>query len=352
MVPVEPKNWSIRIPGYSAISHGWHKLDNIAVLWERLPDAQFKSFRCLMADSSLKQYNYFCTRESSFRVPSDFLESELLDLDQHVFQKYWKTFAWQCTVLGYGAGNLAFKFRNIVHSILLKCNTSDELQEYRESVVGFTSDQGTERKLADCAFAVKLNLESLKQIAHAVHEEELPLASEETLQSYMFPYCLIMFGHIHMLMNGLEHAVLSSKMWGSNFSDGLQALLTFLNSKGLRQRFVALCMAHAPLTHKKMFDNFSKQHLDWRWESLANLLNHIVPLIPFLIQYWTIETMRGEDSANVGTIDAACLAEVEKFLKRQWVEASLEMFRMYSRYGEGLSVHPLQPIMFFCIRHI
>ena len=50
-----------------------------------------------------------------------------------------------------------------------------------------------------------------------------------------------------MLFNGLESAVCTSKMWGTEFSDQLKALLSFLN-KGLRDRFVATCMVAASVS--------------------------------------------------------------------------------------------------------
>ena len=60
----------IRIPRRQTVSHAWHKLDNLSVLWERLEDSSGTSVRVLTADSSLKLWNYLCVRESRFDAPA------------------------------------------------------------------------------------------------------------------------------------------------------------------------------------------------------------------------------------------------------------------------------------------
>jgi hypothetical protein len=335
----------IPVPGPKAVAHAWHKLDCCEVIWQRICDSSYGGtcLRYLSADSSQKKYNYFCCRETMFRIPGS---KEVVAWSIYDLQLLRVCFAWQCTVLGYGAGNLAYKFRNLAHSILLKCSTQSALHAWRCSVVGWTSDQGTERKLADCAFALEPNYENLTKVCSAVDDKSLPLADDKSAQCFFFPYALIMFGHLHMLFNGLETAVTQSKMWGTKFTEGLQALLTLLNSVGLRSRLTHTCMQDAPQHERSMFDHFAKHHLDWRWESLGVMLNALVPLIPVLIKYWNFELLKGTESESLGTIDGSVIALVDMFLKRQWIECTLEMLRLvaesvnrWSSWLEGCHCH-------------
>ena len=180
----------IRIPGKNSIAHGCHKLDCLSVLWEREFSETSDFIRCIMADSSLKSYNDLCTRESTFKLP----KTRPTDgaWGRHDLQFQFSTFAWQLSVLGYGASNLAYKFRNIVHTMLLKCKDEEAVRAFRYSVVGWTSDQGPERKLADVAFGTRPNLESLRRIVSDVSNNALPLSDNTVLDCYMWPVCLIM----------------------------------------------------------------------------------------------------------------------------------------------------------------
>ena len=176
---------------------------------------------------------------------------------------------WQITALGYGAANLTYKLRNILHGVLKKVGDAKEMDRFRYQVLGWTSDQGTERKLADCAFATEASYEQLKKIASSVWLEEIPLAGTSARQNYLFPNCLYMPGHLHILQNALEEATKKSTLWGANFEDGLRAVTGVLNSRGLRQRFVAVCMSAATQTERAMFRGAAKQHISWRWEKFG-----------------------------------------------------------------------------------
>ena len=58
------------MPSKKAVAHAWHKLDCSSVAFEREDSETCTPVRCLMADSSLKLYNYLCCRESRVDVPN------------------------------------------------------------------------------------------------------------------------------------------------------------------------------------------------------------------------------------------------------------------------------------------
>jgi len=333
----------VRLPKQTALASAWVKLDCMAVLYERslLKHSDFK--RYLMADASAKQWNYLCVRETTIRLPNGGWPEQAMDSIS--LCRVWSTHAWQCTVLGHGAANLGFKFRNVLHSMLLVCGDEEQLRRFRLSVIAWTSDQGTERKLADAALADQPNLERLRNICQKVSFEGLELGCNEALQVHLFPNCLYMPGHQHILFNGLEESIKRSPLWSSGFSEGLHAMVSMLNSRGLRDRFVMTCMKDAPAFEREALKHFAKKHLDWRWESFGELLTCLCPLVPIFLKYWSLAAMKG-GTDGLSLIDPSDLKKVDAFLQARWLRPCLEMLRVvsmtvnrWSSWMEGCSCH-------------
>lgn len=333
----------VRLPKQTALASAWVKLDCMAVLYERslLKHSDFK--RYLMADASAKQWNYLCVRETTIRLPNGGWPEQAMDSIS--LCRVWSTHAWQCTVLGHGAANLGFKFRNVLHSMLLVCGDEEQLRRFRLSVIAWTSDQGTERKLADAALADQPNLERLRNICQKVSFEGLELGCNEALQVHLFPNCLYMPGHQHILFNGLEESIKRSPLWSSGFSEGLHAMVSMLNSRGLRDRFVMTCMKDAPAFEREALKHFAKKHLDWRWESFGELLSCLCPLVPIFLKYWSLAAMKG-GTDGLSLIDPSDLKKVDAFLQARWLRPCLEMLRVvsmtvnrWSSWMEGCSCH-------------
>jgi hypothetical protein len=316
----------IPVPGPKSLQHAWHKLDCLSVLWFRDQNRLHHKYRYLSADASQKKYNYFCMRESSLSGLEDacaaFSTSEIAGFD-------FLSRNLQCTTLGYGASNLSFKFRNLVHTILLEAGSPSELTRLRESVLSFTSDQGAERLLADCAFATEASFANLQKVAQMVTGDELPLSSHAASDCFMWPNALWIPGHLHLLYNGLENAVKGSGMWGNSFSQGLNALASLLGSIGLRRRFVVTCMGGASAVELSLISGFSKQLLDWRWESLGNLLDKLNPILPTLLKFWDIGKMRGGGDL-LSEIDNGHVALTDTLLGQRWLHPTLELLRVIS----------------------
>ena len=329
----------MRIPHRSSITRGWIRLDCLATLYERAQHStRTQFFRSIMADSSLKAWNYFCVREKRCQIPSlrsdaasTATGSTLQSLDGHCWDAIklpTLLIPWQLSVLGHGAANIVFKFRNLVHGMLLRTTTDAELLEYRLSVVGFTSDQGTEYKLTDIGFAREPNRENLLAASRSIYNFEafLHVGSGPQIH-YLFPWALSMTGHLHLISNGLEAAVTKLRLWKGHFKNGIAALLTFLNSKPLRQRFQATCLPRAEWYY---LHYFCKQLLDWRWESLGELLEQVLPVLPILQKRWDLQKLRTGHHEALSEIDASVLGVCSRFLELDWLEAFLEMLRVVS----------------------
>ena len=304
----------IPVPGGKSLAHAWHKLDCMSVLWERERQRHCSMHRHILADSSLKNHNnYFCVRENNVTLPdTNCMSAVVLDFGKMKYASH----SWQVTTCGYGASNLAFKFRNLVHGVLLKSGTQADLDSFRNSVLSWTSDQGTERKLADCAFAVAASYDNLRNIARMVSADELPLAGPQCAQCYMWPRCLFMPGHLHIIQNALEDTVKHSSMWRSAFSDGMSAVAAILANTGLRRRFIFTCMSNASEIERLSIITLNRQLLDWRWESLGHLLDALLPIPPTLQRYWDVARMRSaSEREGLSAIDCANLGCADTFSK-------------------------------------
>ena len=297
-----------------------------------------------MADSSQKLWNYFCVREQRTVIPEhrsddssslalvscgEAFPEEAAEPAWNVSQLVSRVHAWQLTVLGYGAGNMWFKYRNLLHGMLLRCGDEKALLDYRLSVVGWTSDQGTEYKLSDVCFAQAINKDLLVKCANDIRSNQAFLQPPDgsPQKHWLFPYCLAMVGHLHLISNALETAVTNTRVWKLGLKAGLQAFLTFLNSKPLRQRLQITCL---PRDQWFLFNSFGKQLLDWRWESLGDTLDQLMPLVPPLQKHFDLEKMKSGTHDAMSEIDATVLQTVSTFLKAPWLTAMLEMLRVIS----------------------
>ena len=152
-----------------------------------------------------------------------------------------------------------------------------------------------------------------------------------------------MVGHLHLVSNALGSAVTKTRILKLHFKHGLQALLGLLNSRGLRHRLQITCL---PREQCHAFDHFNKQLLDWRWESLGDALDQIVPLVPILQQYFDLSKFKSGHYETMSEIDAALLKTVSLFLNLTWLRAFLEMLRcvavtvnLFIGWLEGCACH-------------
>ena len=66
------------------------------------------------------------------------------------------------------------------------------------------------------------------------------------------------------------------------FERQLRGVLGLLGSKQLRQRFQQLCLPRA--TERALFDSWSHQLIEWRWEVLENVLGKLLPVAHVLFE--------------------------------------------------------------------
>ena len=111
------------------------------------------------------------------------------------------------------------------------------------------------------------------------------VAGELTLPSgcsneYLFPNMAWTNDHMHMYFNSLEEAVVKDEDWGRFEHQLRHGVVSFINNKGLRQRFQSLLPKH----ERNKFHCFSKTHVDWKWEYLEDALGQLEPILDDMLR--------------------------------------------------------------------
>ena len=162
------------IPRRKSLSLHRQKLDLAEMLWQREISRRCVIVRFLSAEASPQiGSNYLGVREDSLVLPrpassvgsyhADLLRA-FSSLTRAGVQERWRTFLWPLTSLGYGAANLTYKLRNVIHCMMLQSNSSAAFDKLRGSVYGGSADQSTESKIWDAAFVTEPTRDHLSDL--------------------------------------------------------------------------------------------------------------------------------------------------------------------------------------------
>ena len=215
-------------------------------------------------------------------------------------------------VLGYGQTTLVAKIITYVHILKIMSGGGFAFTRMRYRVRGVCSDQGTERLLCDAPYCE--DVDALK--SHLAQVEAGVVSLPASIDSFLLPVALWVPGHIHMVWNAVQEALESMPLWTS-FYKRLQGIVDFVRSKGLRQRFQALCLGQSHQARwQALFNHFSAKPIDWRWEKLMTTLDALAPLLPLIQRYYSYEVMQ-HGIQNEDHVDKACLKTVRDFVADQ-----------------------------------
>ena len=98
-----------------------------------------------------------------------------------------------------------------------------------------------------------------------------------------------------MLFNALQEGCQSVSI-SVCFFDTLRIVCNFLSDTQLRRKFQARCLAGKDDCSK--FTAFTKTHIDWRWEFLGPALQRVSALMPFVADYFSLETMLSSEQGK------------------------------------------------------
>jgi hypothetical protein len=171
------------LPGREILRLGRVKMDMALMLYQRVLTAERCHARFLYGDSSPQfQWNFYALREDRIRLPTDPASPLRVTSISAAFEMR----VLPVTVIGYGHGGLAKKAYNTWHSQSLECTPL--FDKVRLEVRGWTSDQGTERAIADAPYCEG----DLSAVLERVQAGEINLNDGEGCEAFMYPLCLYM----------------------------------------------------------------------------------------------------------------------------------------------------------------
>ena len=153
----------------------------------------------------------------------------------------------------------------MTHSIVLETGSAESFERYRYQVRGFCSDQGVEALLCDAGLPMSPtcdNLHAWDDCLEAGRRGELPSVPH----AYLFPLCLFIPDHLHMLFGAWEYAVKTCAGWEA-MEEKLRAISSFLRNEQYRLRFVQTCLGTPE--EKALFSSYQPSITDWKWEYLT-----------------------------------------------------------------------------------
>lgn len=284
----------IRIPEGRYLQRAKVKLDMMAMLYERQLVKDNRSrcvFRYLQADASPQgNFNYFCVREERLQMSVGTGANPMTTARL-------ETHSLPVAVLGWGQSGAEQKFAKLVHSAILENGVSG-MSSWRESTRGFLSDQGVERMLADMPNLLCENTEQLRAKLRQLQTGGLTFGDRHTVADYFWPSALGVHGHAHMIFGALEEAVTSLAQWPV-LDKSIRLLTRFLKERGLRERFVAICMVNATPQERAVLANWEGKRFDWRWENLAKTLAQVCRVLPVVSRFFSVRLL--SESTDLGT---------------------------------------------------
>ena len=266
-----------QIPSPDTLRMARLKLDYLSVMFERLVFLRFRYLRYVYIDASPQMgFNFLCMREERLRIPrvGDIL---VFKAGFNLSQVY-ETRLCFASVVGHRNATLLKKSTDMASGYLMESDSDGMFHEKRGEVKGCTSDQGTEKGLADDPVVV------------------LPRFADYTgPDMFMYPAAMWLPGHLHIFFNALQEAI--EGMDGhKDFIHKLRAVEDFLSDKSLRRAFQARCLRPEDV---RLFEWYSTVHIDWKWEFLSKALDKLVVLIRIMIRDFDAKKISGAGKQSV-----------------------------------------------------
>ena len=304
-------NGTLPTPSLSFLRSARVRLDIMSMLYERQLYAGWAFLRNLMVCASPQLgRNYLCGREYRIRLPRDAWRlpevRARLNLNDHFESR-----VIPLSTVGSGRASGVKKSTNVAACYLMETENREQFDELRCSVCGITTDQGAEKGLAD---------ETVRIISG--YRDTLTTG---WAKDFLWPRALLVLVHVHILYNALQEACIGVP-GADEFFEQLKTLCSFLSNVQLRRKFQAVCLVGQRCC--KQFDHFPRTHVDWRWEFLGPALSRILPLIPFLVQFFNVDEMLRSEN---GKSENGLIRDVALVLASAPVfEARAEIFCLFA----------------------
>ena len=262
--------------------------------------------------------NYLCVREDRVLIPrTDFGAEFRVKYD---INANFQSRICPLSTLGLGHAGAVSKLLNCAGLYLMESESNKQFHSIRNEVRGYTSDQGVEK---DCG-------EGTVKVIPMFHDFE-----SNSRQSFMFPQCLVVPGHLHILYNALREAIEKLPI-AKEFLANLAVVQDFLSDKELRLKFVAECLRES--SDAALFKHYHVVHIDWRWEFLSKALDKLVPLFIPLRDRFDLARV---SSGDAGPVRLGLLRQVDVVLRKKFFVEFCEMIRISGKAVET-TAHKLE----------
>lgn len=271
---------------------------------------------CYLADSS-KQANieFMCQRLDSLIVPSGLHSHDRLRLQPaNCFHRIMLPPG----ALGVGETDLAHKARVLLHTAKLQTGTTAALEAWRLSVRGVCADQGVEHSLVDIAYVEDPDL-----VARAVEnmkKGEGPEAHDP--MAFFFPRAVLVTGPLHIIWNSFQHCVEHTEGW-QEYKSFLAAVLAVLGNKGLRERFLEVCVDRSDATTRRALYGWKHRLVSWKWEYMEEVFETLSGTVESFLKLFDGEVLKTPVGFRNGTSGlamdpsvVAAIAEAQSKLQR------------------------------------
>ena len=188
-------------------------------------------------------YDYFMVYESVITRS----EMRPLERPEPLGGFAWGTRMMPVTCLGGRDTSTVHKVCKLIHSAALE--SGRHFSSWRDQVVGFLSDQGTERKVATAPLLSTDDV-SVREAIRMLEEGLVTWDAPAVGHTQFLPRALEHAGHKHIFFNALKEAVTTQKEY-EPWNKCLHELLALLGKTENRTRFQARCMGVGAATREE-----------------------------------------------------------------------------------------------------
>lgn len=207
----------------------------------------------------------------------------------------------------------------------------EALDRWRASIRGICSDQGVEVGLCDLPDISRP--EEMMKLLQSDGPQDLVQVTAGS--SYFFPNALLVMGPLHIIWNAFESCISGLKVW-PEFRELLSGILGFLGNRGLRRRFVEVCMQDCSADVKSDFDSWRHKVADWKWQYVEETFQRLSPILSLFLERFDAHRIKvpigHRDASGGNCIDPGCMSKIEAAKDRaQYFAAMVEALAVFSK---------------------
>ena len=139
------------------------------------------------------------------------------------------------------------------------------------------------------------NVGKVRAIVDRMFTSDESVFSDDLRDTYLFPFILYVPMVLHILYGAPETACKHAPGW-TDFEGHLRTVVQFLSSKDLRELLTEVCLADAPEWVRAKFVHWSGEHLEWRWNHSAEVLDALDDRLDHIFKYFSAKKMKGDTS--------------------------------------------------------